>query len=287
MVVNNVVHVNECGLPLNAIEWLEKHHQSKAYERRLMIQDLQIQTGSFIVDAGCGPGLWSPLLAEATGNTGRILGIDIAAEALITAQKRSITAWYRHFTHYKRALLEQIPVQPGEVDFIFSANVSQYLPDPVTTFAAMGRALKPGGRLAIKDIDFGRFRFYGIDPALQERVLQARLLWEQVRVQNGFSFEDSWVGPRLAGYLQRAGFTDIRVQTYPIVRAAPLPPDYRFYLQGIAQWFICEEARFLSQNDVTCWLQCFFQQSDCILDHKDFACEETEYVVSGTWIPTS
>src|SRR5579875_1917996 len=78
MAVNNVVHVNEYGLPLNAVAWLETHHQSKAFERARMIRDLEIRPGSFVVDAGCGPGLWTPLLAEAIGPKGRILGVDIS-----------------------------------------------------------------------------------------------------------------------------------------------------------------------------------------------------------------
>ena len=88
MVVTNIVHVSECGLPLNAVEWLERHHQSKALERKKMIEDLHVEPGSSIVDAGCGPGLWTPLLAQAVGPQGHILGIDISTEALITAQSR-------------------------------------------------------------------------------------------------------------------------------------------------------------------------------------------------------
>ena len=183
MAVNNVVHVNECGLPLNAINWLETHHQSKALERRQMIRDLRLQRGSFVVDAGCGPGLWTPLLAQSIGPAGYILGVDISPEALVTAQRRSAHRPYRQQVQYKRAYLEQLPIEYGTADTIFSANVSQYLSDPVTTFAAMGRYLAPGGRLVIKDIDFGTMRFQGIDPALQARVLRAREIWEQERVQ--------------------------------------------------------------------------------------------------------
>ncbi|MBV9708576.1 MAG: hypothetical protein JO125_14355, partial [Chloroflexi bacterium] len=71
MTVESVVYVNECGLPLNAIEWLETHHRCKASEREQMIRDLNLKKGSFVVDAGCGPGLWTPLLASAIGSRGR------------------------------------------------------------------------------------------------------------------------------------------------------------------------------------------------------------------------
>ncbi|GER88265.1 hypothetical protein KDW_24270 [Dictyobacter vulcani] len=283
MVVNNVVHVNECGLPLNAIEWLVKHHQSKLQERGQMIRDLRLEKGSCVVDAGCGPGLWTPLLAEAVGLEGSILGVDISTEALITAQKISSNNWYRHQVQYKRAMLEQLPVELGSTDLIFSANVSQYLPDPVATFAAMGPYLKQGGQLAIKDIDFGTMQFHAIDPMLQARVFQARERWEQERVANGYAYEDSWVGSKLAGYLREAGYKDVKESAYRIVRRAPLPRNFHFYLQGIAQWFVCEGAPYLSHNDVTHWLQCFTDPEHNVLENDDFMSEETEFVVSGIW----
>src|SRR5205823_4072190 len=100
-------------------------------------------------------------------------------------------------------------IEPGSADAIFSANVSQYLPEPIETFVAMGRYLGDGGRLVVKDIDFGTMRFYNIDAGLQARVFQAREHWEQRRVDEGFAFEDSWVGSKLAGYLRAAGYEEV------------------------------------------------------------------------------
>src|SRR5579864_2418224 len=277
MAVKNVVHVNECGLPLNAVEWLERHHQSKALEREKMIEDLHLEAGSSIVDAGCGPGLWTPLLAQAVGPQGRILGIDIAAEALVTAQRRCSLSCYRHLVQFKRVTLDKLPIAFGSVDLIFSANVSQYLVDPVATFAAMGPYLKQGGRLVIKDIDFGKMRLQGVDAMLQERIFQARLRWEQERIRSGYAFEDSWVGSKLVGYLRAAGYKDIEERTYSIVRRSPLSYDSRFYLRGIAEWFVCEGAPYASREDISCWLEAFCSTVSTVMDHEDFVSEEIEY----------
>ncbi len=283
MAVNNVVHVNECGLPLNAIEWLVTHHQSKAQERNQMIHDLHLQQGSFVVDAGCGPGLWTSLLAQNIGPTGRILGVDISTEALVTAQKRSANTWYRQLVHYKRALLENLPLECNSADLIFSANVSQYLVNPVETFATMGPYLKREGRLVVKDIDFGTMRFHSMDADLQARVFQARERWEQERIARGYAFEDSWVGSKLASYLRAAGYKDVQEKTYRIVRHHVLPAGFRFYLRGIAEWFVCEGAPYLTREDVTSWLHCFFDDKYNVLDQEEFLYEETEFVVSGSW----
>ena len=283
MAVNDPLHINEGGLPLNAIEWLETHHRSKMSEREQMIRDIHFKQGSYIVDAGCGPGLWTPLLARAIGYQGQILGVDISPEALVTAHKRAQGKWYESIVKYKRSLLEQLPVAPSSVDLIFSANVSQYLPDPVSTFAAMGRYLVPGGRLVIKDIDFGTMCFHSIDPALQASVYQAREHWERLRVDDGYAFEDSWVGSKLAGYMRTAGFEEVHEQSYRIVRHATLSNDFRVYLQGIAEWFVCEGAPLLKPADRTRWLQLFEEGPSCALDRNGFTYEETEYVVTGVW----
>jgi ubiquinone/menaquinone biosynthesis C-methylase UbiE len=284
MAVHNPVHMNESGLPLNAIEWLETHHRSKAPERARMIRDLQIKQGSFVVDAGCGPGLWTPLLARAIGSRGRIVGVDISPAALVTAQQRLQGKRYARQVHYKQGLLEELPVQVGSADLIFSANVSQYLSDPVETFAAMGRYLGSGGRLAIKDIDFGTMRFSNIDAALQARVFQARERWEARRVDEGYAFEDSWVGSKLAGYLRQAGYQDVEERSYRIVRRSPLSADFHSYLQGIAEWFICEGAPYLDRADAQRWEQLFQDGERCALYRHDFASEETEYVATGVWM---
>lgn len=248
-----------------------------------MIRDLRIPPGSFVVDAGCGPGMWTPLLADTIGSHGQIMGVDISTESLMMAQDRCANTQYQHQVRYTWARLEQPPIEHGTADLIFSANVSQYLADPVSIFAALGPYLVKGGRLVVKDIDFGTMRFSCVDPGLQARVLQARERWEAVRVHHGYTFEDSWVGSKLAGYLRAAGYQDVLERPYRIVRHHPLPINYRIYLQGIAEWFVCEGAPYLCAEDVQSWRQCFFDASHSVLDQPAFFCEETEFVVSGVW----
>jgi ubiquinone/menaquinone biosynthesis C-methylase UbiE len=283
MAVNELIHANDYGLPLNSFLWLETHHQSKADDRIKMIKEMTLPWEGFIVDVGCGPGLWSPLLAQEIGPKGRILGIDISEESLDIANQRSQGAWYEDQVEYRQATLDSPPIELASADIIFSANVSQYLARPVEAFAAMGPYLKPGGRLIVKDIDFGEMHFGGLDPELQKAVFRARKRWENERVQCGYQYEDSWVGSKLKRYMCAAGYSDIVVNKYFIYRNAPLSPEYRTYLQGIAEWFICEEAPYLSLEHREHWRSVFFSLRNCILDRSDFFCREVEYVVSGVW----
>ena len=147
----------------------------------------------------------------------------------------------------------------------------------------MGRYLTRGGRLVIKDIDFGTMRFHNIETGLQARVFQAREQWESLRLDEGYAFEDSWVGSKLASYLRAAGYENVQEKSYRILRKYPLPTEFRCYLQGIAEWFVSEGAPLLAGEDITNWLQCFLHETQNVLDQESFTSEETEFIVTGVW----
>src|SRR5258708_33297579 len=104
-----------------------------------MIRDIQLKRGSYVVDAGCGPGLWIPLLARATGLQGRILGADISTESLVTASRRSHGKWDQGIVRHKRSTREKLPGPAGNVDISFMPKRRPELPDPVRTFACLCR----------------------------------------------------------------------------------------------------------------------------------------------------
>jgi demethylmenaquinone methyltransferase/2-methoxy-6-polyprenyl-1,4-benzoquinol methylase len=54
---------------------------------RSAIQALQLPVGSRGLDAGCGIGLQTVLLAEAVGSAGHITGLDLSPEFLLDAEE--------------------------------------------------------------------------------------------------------------------------------------------------------------------------------------------------------
>ncbi len=51
-------------LELVNIEWQVNHHLAKEPYRQQIVDDLHLQPGDFVLDLGCGPGLWSSMFAE-------------------------------------------------------------------------------------------------------------------------------------------------------------------------------------------------------------------------------
>jgi SAM-dependent methyltransferase len=56
--------------------------------RKKAVAELQLQAGSRVLDAGCGPGGTFPYLVEAVGPSGEVVGVEISPEVTINAKRR-------------------------------------------------------------------------------------------------------------------------------------------------------------------------------------------------------
>ena len=57
--------------------------------RRSAVDALKLERGQTVIDLGCGTGLNFPLLREAVGESGRIIGVDISGGMLERARRRA------------------------------------------------------------------------------------------------------------------------------------------------------------------------------------------------------
>jgi SAM-dependent methyltransferase len=72
-------------------QWAGKYdHDTGIHDqwRRLVVEWLPVGPGDTVLDVGCGTGSCFPLLADKTGPTGRIIGIDAAPEMLAVARAK-------------------------------------------------------------------------------------------------------------------------------------------------------------------------------------------------------
>ena len=66
-----------------------------------------------------------------------------------------------------------LPVDAADFDAALCVQVLEYVADPTAALAQMHRALRPGGRVVVWDIDWATVSWHSADPERMARVLRA------------------------------------------------------------------------------------------------------------------
>jgi SAM-dependent methyltransferase len=110
-----------------------------------------LQPGETVVDLGSGSGMDSFLAALASGPDGRVVGVDMTDEQLAKAARLAAEAGIDN-AEFRQGYIEEPPVEAASVACVISNGVINLSPDKAAVFAAVEKALRPGGRLALADI---------------------------------------------------------------------------------------------------------------------------------------
>jgi len=103
-----------------------------------------LSEGSYILDLGCGTGLYTVGLMEETGAT--MCSFDPVPGMLGQARLKS------RDVHWFNAMGEWMPLRPGVQDCVFSSQVWHHIEDKQGTADECGRVLKAGGHAVIRTI---------------------------------------------------------------------------------------------------------------------------------------
>jgi SAM-dependent methyltransferase len=95
-----------------------------------------------VVDLGCGTGRALPLLREAVGPDGVVLGVDVTPEMLEVARMKGRG-------ELVLADVARPPLAPGRVDVVFAAGILTHVPDPPALLRTLAEVTRSGARLAL------------------------------------------------------------------------------------------------------------------------------------------
>jgi ubiquinone/menaquinone biosynthesis C-methylase UbiE len=109
-----------------------------------------IREGDTIIDLGCGPGYFSIDMAELTGETGKVIAVDLQKEMLAKVGKKAAARHLAERIHLHQCDQNFIGLAPEtKADFILAFYMVHETPDPVAFLEQVKELLKPGGRFLL------------------------------------------------------------------------------------------------------------------------------------------
>ncbi|MBD2055507.1 class I SAM-dependent methyltransferase [Oculatella sp. FACHB-28] len=107
-------------------------------------QEVVEPAGKVILDAGCGSGYKSLILAEANPGA-KIVGIDLSEQSVKLSRERLKYHGFEDNSEFHTLLIEDLPELGLKFDYINCDEVLYLLPDPVAGLQSFKSVLKPGG----------------------------------------------------------------------------------------------------------------------------------------------
>lgn len=141
---------------LNVSNWVERFEKEgrEIYDHRTQIlAAARIRPGASVADIGAGTGLFTPMLANATGPKGKVYAVDIVPKFISLIQSRSAEAGLNNIQTVL-CTERSVELAAHSIDQAFLCDVYHHFEYPQSSLASLHRALRPGGEVLL--IDFKR-----------------------------------------------------------------------------------------------------------------------------------
>jgi demethylmenaquinone methyltransferase/2-methoxy-6-polyprenyl-1,4-benzoquinol methylase len=192
---------------------------------RAAISQLNPPPGSQGLDAGCGTGSLTLMLAEAVGPEGHVTGLDLEPEFVLYARAAAEDAGLPERVDFREGDVRHMPFDDDAFDWAWSVDCVGYAPlEPLPLIEELARVVEPGGKVAI--LAWSSQQFLPGYPLLEARlnVTSAGIapFVEGRRPASHFF--------RALGWFHQVGLEECLAHTFSVCVQAPLSHEQR---QGI------------------------------------------------------
>jgi SAM-dependent methyltransferase len=179
-----------------------RHHAKRTAEEAAAFLLPELQPGMRLLDVGCGPGSITRGLAEIVA-PGQVVGLDLSSETL-DAARRDAAARGLENLRYEIGSVYGLPFPDASFDAAYAHQVFQHLREREVALREMLRVLRPGGLVAVRDVDWGTIAYWPRDPWI-DRFIE---IHERTWYQNG---GEPQMGRQLRALFDGAGIADVRI----------------------------------------------------------------------------
>jgi SAM-dependent methyltransferase len=168
-------------------------------DAELLLDRVGVHPGEHVLDLGCGPLGVLDILADRVGRDGRVVGIDREARYLAM-----VAGALRDRIELVEADATRTGLPGGCFDVVHERLLLNNVPRPADVVAEMVRLTRPGGRVAVQDMDWIS---WVCEPAHAD--------WPRLAAAAAGAWSgDVHIGRRLPALLRAAGLVDVQVQAH-------------------------------------------------------------------------
>ena len=212
-----------------------------AGQRAQFLSVLNPRSGERVLDVGSGPGFLAAAIAEATGPSGAVCGVDVSEPLLSFARRHCAHLPWVQLHH---ADATQLPFPDRSFDAAISTQVLEYVRDVDAALAEIHRVLRPGGRTVIVDTDWDSIVWHSSDRERMNRVLAA---WTHHAA-------DVYLPRTLSNQLRRAGLEVKSQQVIPLFNASYDPDTYSNRIIDMIARFVVGRGG-IARDEAEAWAQ--------------------------------